>query len=161
VIAGGDDRREVLDAGRLVGDEEVLADLVLVTTEARLLVREAREALRLGAHGDAHRLDDLLSLLDLDRRERKERGARGAHGLVDAAEDAVAEPRARRGTLRVRVRRRGRAAAPDQALRDRLRDAPEVALVHALGHRSPPRSGVGIAVLLAVLLVERLPADLP
>ena len=59
VVAGDRLRDEVLDAGRLLGDEVVLDDLVLDAPEAGLLVGRLGERRGVLEHGGADRRDDL------------------------------------------------------------------------------------------------------
>jgi len=155
-ITRGRDGDEFLGPWRLVGDQEVLDDLVLGAAEARLFVRLASEILGLAAHDGPHRLDDQLALLEPERRQRMERRPCGFGRLVDGVEDAPAK-------CGCDIRRAFTAPGPvadsrGELLRNRLGDPAKVVLAEiCLTHGLP----VAVAVLLPVLLVQLLAADLP
>ncbi len=107
VIPRGGLRRELLGAGSLVRDEEVLLDLVLHAAEARLLDGKSREGTRVLAHRLAHRLDDRVPFLEAERVEAPERGATPQRPRRRASRKRRLRGRRRRRGDRGRTARRG------------------------------------------------------
>ncbi len=100
MVAGGGDGGEVFEAGRPLGDEAVLDELVFVTAEARLVVSRFGQSLVVVAHRLAHRFEDAGALRERNGGEERLSDGGGAHGFADGGEDA--EALGNRGRLRSR-----------------------------------------------------------
>ena len=146
VVAGRGLGNEDLGPGRLVGDQAVLDDLVLVPAESRLLPGQAGQRVALAMHRLADRRHDLIALGEGHSVERLERGAGRGDAFVDGLEDTVAgclagvgTLRRARGTARGRPRSgRGSGDRP-QTPREFPRDAVDLCVGQALHHPSPFR----------------------
>ena len=81
-------RKQIFRAGRFLGDELVLEDLVLVTTEAGFFVGHAGQRVAVFAHRLADGGDDVIALFQAKLVVLAEGDAGGFDGFVDGVEDA-------------------------------------------------------------------------
>src|ERR1051326_287429 len=137
VVAARGDRREVFEAGRLLGDEAVLDDLVLVAPVAGLVVRGFGEHRAVLEHRRAHGFEDLGARGERQGHELLLGDARRLHGLGDGAEDSMED---RHSCLSLVVAARGDRreclSSIENISRDPARDLVDLAIGEAVHRRA-------------------------